>query len=42
MMFDSVLDALEKELRANLTLAVTGLIETARTRLEGAVAEVAK
>jgi hypothetical protein len=41
-MFDSLLDALESELQAALTTAVTGLVTTARTRLQGAVAEVAK
>jgi hypothetical protein len=39
---DSELDALERELRAALTVAVTGLVATARTRLEEAFAEVAK
>jgi N-acetylneuraminic acid mutarotase len=41
-MFDSLLDALEKELHEALATVVTGLVTTARTRLEGAVAEVAK
>jgi hypothetical protein len=41
-MFDSLLDTLEEELRAALNTAVTGLMATARTRLEDAVAEVAK
>jgi hypothetical protein len=41
-MFDSVLDALEKELRAALDSAVTGLVAMARTRLDSAVAGVAK
>jgi N-acetylneuraminic acid mutarotase len=43
-MFDcaSLLDALEKELRATLNSTVTTFMATARTRLEGAVAEVAK
>jgi hypothetical protein len=41
-MFDAILDALESELRAALNTAVTGLVATARTRLEEAVAEVAK
>jgi hypothetical protein len=41
-MFDAILDALESELRAALNIAVTGLVATARTRLEEAVAEVAK
>ena len=41
-MFDSVLDDLERELRTALNTAVTGLVTKARTRLEGAVADVAK
>jgi hypothetical protein len=45
-MFDSVLEALEGELRAFVTAilnaAITGLISTARSRLEGAVTDVAK
>jgi hypothetical protein len=41
-MFDAILDTLESELRAALNTAVTGLVATARTRLEEAVAEVAK
>jgi hypothetical protein len=41
-MFDAILDALESELRAALNTAVTGLVATARTRLEEAVAKVAK
>ena len=41
-MFDSLLDALEKDLRAALNTTVTGLVATARTRLEGALAELAK
>jgi hypothetical protein len=40
-MFDNMLDALENELRAALSMVVTGLVVTARTRLEDAVAEVA-
>jgi hypothetical protein len=39
---DSMLDALETELRTALNTFVTGLLATARTRLEGAVAEVAE
>jgi hypothetical protein len=41
-MFESMLGALESELRAALNTAVTGLVAMARTRLEEAVAEVAK
>jgi hypothetical protein len=41
-MLDALLDALESELRAALNTTVTGLVATARTRLEEAVAEVAK
>jgi hypothetical protein len=41
-MFDAMLDVMESELRAALNMAVTGLVATARTRLEDAVAEVAK
>jgi hypothetical protein len=41
-MFDAILDALKKELQAALNIAVTGLVATARTRLEEAVAEVVK
>jgi N-acetylneuraminic acid mutarotase len=41
-MFDALLDELESELRAALSTAVTGLVATARTRLEEAVAEVAE
>jgi hypothetical protein len=41
-MFNTILDALESELRAALNTAVTGLVATARTRLEEAVAEIAK
>jgi hypothetical protein len=42
-MFDpaSMLDALEKELRATLDATVTTFVATARTRLEGALTEVA-
>jgi hypothetical protein len=42
IMFDSMLAALEEELRADFNTALAGLVATARTRLEGAVAEVAK
>jgi N-acetylneuraminic acid mutarotase len=38
----SMLDALEKELRATLNATVKTFVATARTRLESAVAEVAK
>jgi hypothetical protein len=41
-MFDALLDALESELRAAPNTAVTGLVATARTRIEEAVAEVAE
>jgi hypothetical protein len=41
-MFDSLLDALERELQAALSTAVTGLVATARTQLDNAVAEVAE
>jgi hypothetical protein len=40
--FDALLAALESGLQAALGTAVQGLVATARTRLEGAVAEVAK
>jgi hypothetical protein len=39
---DALLDVLERELRNALTNAVTGLVATARRRLEGAVTELAK
>jgi tetrahydromethanopterin S-methyltransferase subunit H len=39
---DALLDALEKELRANVTTTVTSFVATARTRLKGVVAEVAE
>jgi hypothetical protein len=42
MLFDSLLAALEQELRADFHKALAGLLATARTRLEGALAEVAK
>jgi hypothetical protein len=41
-MFDSLLENLESELQGALQRAVTGLVATARTRLEDALAEVAK
>jgi hypothetical protein len=41
-MFDAMLNALERELQAALTTAVAGLVATAQTRLEAAVAEVAE
>jgi hypothetical protein len=41
-MFDAMPHALEKELQAALGTVVQGLVSTAWTRLEGAVAEVAK
>jgi hypothetical protein len=42
MFVDSMLDALERELRAALTTCVTGFVATARQKFESAVAEVAK
>jgi hypothetical protein len=42
LMFESLLDSLESELRAALNTSVTGLVATAWTRLEEAVAEVAR
>jgi hypothetical protein len=39
-MFDALLDTLETDLRAALNTAVTGLVATARKRLEVAVAEL--
>jgi hypothetical protein len=42
MMFDPLLAALEQELRADFHKALAGLLATARTRLEGALVEVAK
>jgi hypothetical protein len=39
-MFDALLDTLETDLRTALNMAVTGLVATARTRLEVAVAEL--
>jgi hypothetical protein len=41
-MFDSMLATLEEDLRADFKTALAGLITTARTRLEGALADVAK
>jgi hypothetical protein len=41
-MFDSLLDALDRELRTALDASVTGLVATARARLEDMVAEAAK
>jgi hypothetical protein len=41
-MFGSLLEALESELQAALQTAVTGLVATARTRLEDAITEVAE
>jgi hypothetical protein len=41
-MFDSLLDALDMELRTALNASVIGLVATARARLDVAVAEVAK
>ena len=40
-MYDSLLDTLEVELRAAFNTAVTDMVAMARTRLEGAVAELA-
>jgi hypothetical protein len=42
MLYDSMLVALEEELRANFHKALAELLAAARTRLEGALAEVAK
>jgi hypothetical protein len=42
MLFDSLLAALEEELRADFHKALAGLITTARTRLEVALVEVAQ
>jgi hypothetical protein len=42
MLFDPLLAALEQELRTDFHKALAGLLATARTRLEGALAEVAK
>jgi hypothetical protein len=42
MLFDALLATLEQELRANFHRALAGLLATARTRLEGALAEVAR
>jgi hypothetical protein len=42
MMFDPLLAALEQELRADFHKALAGLLATARTRLEDALAVVAK
>jgi hypothetical protein len=39
---DALLDTLERELRTTLETCVIGLVATARVRLEGAIAEVAK
>jgi hypothetical protein len=41
-MFDQVLATLEQELRTDFDKVLVGLLVTARTRLEGALAEVAK
>jgi DNA-binding IclR family transcriptional regulator len=40
LMFESLLDALDSELRTALNESVTGLIATTRVRLEDMVAEV--
>jgi hypothetical protein len=42
MLFDSLLSKLETELLASLDTCVTGMVATARTQLEAALAEVAK
>jgi hypothetical protein len=42
MLFDPLLAALEQELRDDFHKALAGLLATARTRLEGVLAEVAK
>jgi hypothetical protein len=41
-MFDTLLDQLETDLRTALSTCVTGLVATARTRLEGAHSELVK
>jgi hypothetical protein len=41
-MFESLLDALDKELRIALNASITGLVATTRARLEDMVVEVAK
>jgi hypothetical protein len=41
MLFEPLLAALEQELRADFHKALAGLLATTRTRLEGALAEVA-
>jgi hypothetical protein len=42
MLFDMLLANLKEELRASLDTCVTGMVATARTQLEAALAEVAK
>jgi hypothetical protein len=42
MLLDPILAILEEELRTGFDAALTGLLATARTRLEDALAEVAK
>jgi hypothetical protein len=42
MLLDPILAALEKELRSDFSKALTGLLATARARLEGALADVAE
>jgi hypothetical protein len=42
MLFDPLLAALEQELRTDFNKALAGLLATTRTRLEGALAEVAR
>jgi hypothetical protein len=42
MLLDALLRKLEGELRADMERTVTGFVATARTQLEGALAEVAK
>jgi hypothetical protein len=42
MQFDSLVSSVEKELRASLDTCVTGMVATARTQLEAALAKVAK
>jgi hypothetical protein len=41
-MFDALLDDLEEELHMALSTVISGFVATARTRLEGAAAEIAK
>jgi hypothetical protein len=42
MLLDILLQKLEEDLRTDLERTVTGFVATARTQLDGALAEVAK